>query len=172
MKPFIIAHRANLEGPDPKTENTPEAIQKCIEAGIDIELDIWYKDGKFFLGHDEPKIEFDIINYNFYPIKVFVHCKTIETYVKFKQKRSNFYEFSAFIHDKDMATLTSDGNIWTYPGQPLFKESIAVMPEYVSKQYQRDTEFLFKNNEITGVCSDYPLEWKELLQENKENEHE
>ncbi len=38
----IIAHRANLNGPDHETENTPASINKAIKLGFDVEVDIWY----------------------------------------------------------------------------------------------------------------------------------
>ena len=43
----LIAHRGNVNGPDPLTENTPEKIESAITAGYDVEIDIWYdEEGK------------------------------------------------------------------------------------------------------------------------------
>ena len=54
----LIAHRGNVNGPDPLTENTPEKIESAIAAGYDVEIDIWYdEEGKLWLGHDEPTYE-------------------------------------------------------------------------------------------------------------------
>ena len=36
----LIAHRGNIDGPNPETENTPEQIVKCIDQGYDVEVDI------------------------------------------------------------------------------------------------------------------------------------
>ncbi len=112
MKPRIISHRANLHGPNPNTENTIEAIKECIEAKVDLELDIWYKNGSFFLGHDAPKIEFDPFSFDFDTSYVWFHCKTIETLDNLYklhfwagQHWNNQYRF--FFHDKDDMTLTS-----------------------------------------------------------------
>ena len=38
----LIAHRANINGPDSSTENSPDQIDKCIEQGYDVEVDIRY----------------------------------------------------------------------------------------------------------------------------------
>lgn len=172
MKPYIIAHRANLEGPDPKTENTLESIQKCIEAKVDIELDIWYQDGKFFLGHDEPKLEFDPFTYNFGDSYIWFHCKSIKTMNELTidsffegQNYRNQYNF--FFHDKDDMTLTSKGDFWTYPGKELTVRSIAVMPEYISFFYESEVLKRLSENKLKGICSDYPLEWVEKLENNK-----
>ena len=170
MKSTIIAHRANLYGPNPNTENTIEAIQDCIKHDIDMELDIWYKNGKFYLGHDEPRLEFDPFTYNFEKVYVWFHCKTIETLdklltVQFYRSQNYSNQYAVFFHDKDATTLTSENNFWTYPGKDLFKKSIAVMPEYVSKEYEKYTKELFLNNMIAGVCTDYSLEWVQLRKE-------
>jgi hypothetical protein len=37
----IIAHRGNLYGPDPETENTIEQAERCFAICFDVELDIW-----------------------------------------------------------------------------------------------------------------------------------
>ena len=38
----LIAHRGNINGPNPETENTVNQIDKCIEEGYDVEIDLWY----------------------------------------------------------------------------------------------------------------------------------
>ena len=49
----IIAHRANINGPSSKNENTTYQIEKCIKLGFDVEIDIRVIKGKFYLGHDK-----------------------------------------------------------------------------------------------------------------------
>ena len=36
----LIAHRGNLNGPNPLTENDPTRITYCIEEGYDVEIDV------------------------------------------------------------------------------------------------------------------------------------
>lgn len=169
MKPRIIAHRANLNGPNPSTENTLDAIQICMWEGLDIELDIWYIDGKYFLGHDSPKTEFDFREYKFeLDTKLYLHAKTIETLQALLKMQIDIYGHDCFIHDKDIATLTFCNKIWTYPGQELFKSSIVVMPEYQPRQYRDQVKELYLNEELYGICTDFPLEWLEL-QKEKDN---
>jgi hypothetical protein len=37
-------------------ENSPDYIWRAIQAGYNVEVDVWFVDGKFKLGHDEPTI--------------------------------------------------------------------------------------------------------------------
>lgn len=172
MKPNIIAHRANLHGPSPDTENTLEAIQKCIELNIDMELDLWYREGKFFLGHDKPTTEFDLLNYNFNNSFVWFHCKDIKTLqqaytIGFYTGQKWGDQYSYFFHDKDDMTLTTKLEFWTYPGKYLSWRSIAVLPDYETAEYERLVEELCVTDRIKGICTDYPLKWLKLIKKEK-----
>ena len=37
---LLIAHRGNINGPDKAKENHPDYINKAIEAGYNVEIDI------------------------------------------------------------------------------------------------------------------------------------
>ena len=54
----LIAHRGNLEGKDLR-ENAPEFLQSAIDKGFDIEVDIRYINGEWWLGHDGPQYQID-----------------------------------------------------------------------------------------------------------------
>jgi glycerophosphoryl diester phosphodiesterase len=51
--PEILAHRGNLTGPAPVTENTLPAIEACVSRGWGVEIDI-RRDagGRFYISHD------------------------------------------------------------------------------------------------------------------------
>ena len=51
---IYIAHRGLFNGPDKEKENSPAQINQALFKGYDVEVDVWFKDGKWFLGHDEP----------------------------------------------------------------------------------------------------------------------
>ena len=51
---FFISHRGNLQGSEPNRENTERQIVRCINLGFDVEIDIWYLNDTYWLGHDEP----------------------------------------------------------------------------------------------------------------------
>jgi hypothetical protein len=49
---IIISHRGNLYGPDKENENKPDQIQKVLNLGYYVEIDVWFIDEKLYLGHD------------------------------------------------------------------------------------------------------------------------
>ncbi len=54
---ILISHRGNITGANPSRENSPDYIQEALEADYNVEIDVWYKDKKWNLGHDEPQYE-------------------------------------------------------------------------------------------------------------------
>ena len=77
---FLISHRGNLSGRDVKLENNPTQIQKVLDLGYHCEIDVWYINGVFLLGHDFPTIavsEYDLEN-----SKLWCHAKTVESLQK------------------------------------------------------------------------------------------
>ena len=145
----LIAHRANIDGPNSDTENSPDKIQECIEDGYDVEIDVRYdpKTERLWLGHDEPQ----------YPLTwwwlagranyLWIHCKDITTLHAFSNGTSGY---NYFWHQNDDFTLTSKRYIWTYPGKPYTSRSVIVMPEWNNLKW--DT---LKVTNCYGVCSDH-----------------
>ena len=52
---FFISHRGNLEGPIRSEENKIDYINNAINQNFDVEIDVWFKNNNFYLGHDEPQ---------------------------------------------------------------------------------------------------------------------
>ena len=49
----ILAHRANLSGPDPTSENSPDATQRALELGFGLETDLRRDPhNRFYIAHD------------------------------------------------------------------------------------------------------------------------
>jgi hypothetical protein len=139
-------------GPDRALENNPEQIKQSLSQGFDCEVDVRYIDSNWILGHDTPDYP---IEYSFLEQPgLWIHTKNLEAlYLLGADSKLNF-----FWHQEDEFTLTSQGYIWTYPGNPLTMNSVCVMPEW------NDPEF-FDINELDccGICSDYVGKIKELL---------
>lgn len=146
----IIAHRANINGPSSKDENTLSNVEKCIELGYDVEIDIRLINGKLFLGHDKGTQMIDEKELNRIKENSWIHCKNIEA-ITFFSNTSNKYNF--FWHENDSYTLTSKGYIWAYPGQKLSNSCICVMPEV---KYSREEFSYLREMQIAGICTDYP----------------
>lgn len=139
---IIIAHRGNLNGPNPDKENHPDYIMEAFKSGFDVEIDLRLIDNKLYLGHDIPQYE---INKDFLFLSgLWIHCKNIEA-LRFLLEYKQYLNF--FFHDKDNCTLTSQGFIWTYPKNLLItNKSIAVMPELVPK---------WDYSNAFGICTDF-----------------
>ena len=142
---IYISHRGNLKGRNVERENEPEYIDEAINAGFDVEIDMWWVDGRVYLGHDEPKYEVD----NEWLVdrvdKLWVHCKNVEL---LNWIRSTILHY--FWHEEDTLTLTSKQHIWVYPGKQQIIGSIAVMPEIHND----------KINKCKGICSDFVQDYK------------
>ena len=144
----LISHRGNLEGPNPERENHPDYIMEAIQAGYDVEIDVWFKDGKFYLGHDEPQYLFPYDLLNGYYNKLWIHCKDMESLSNLNELDSNGSKLNYFSHENDLGVLTSRGYIWS---ANLYKRGILVMPEVFEKE---------PNEHTLGICSDYITKYK------------
>lgn len=147
---ILISHRGNLNGRLESSENQPDYIDLALSNGFDVEIDVWFKNGIIWLGHDKPQYAIEIkwiLNRN---KNLWIHCKNIEAILYFKELE---YDINYFWHQEDDLTLTSMGFLWTYPGKKLTKYSIAVMPEI--KQFD-DIGISY------GICSDYIERYKDL----------
>lgn len=120
-------------------ENRPDYIDKAVDLGFDVEVDLWSYDNQFFLGHD----------FGTYPIApdwllerkdhLWIHAKNEEALERLMSTKLHY-----FWHESDLATLTSRGFVWVYPGRQPINGSIAVLPEL-----HRDP-----TKGCIGICSD------------------
>jgi len=145
---ILISHRGNIDGSNPELENKPSYIAKAIELGYQCEVDVWFVDGKFMLGHDEPTYEFPFELIESFHNKLWLHCKDTASLSKLNQIDRIGSNLNYFSHDKDMGVLTSKGYIWS---TNLYDGGILVMPEAFDKQPIDTT---------VGVCSDIISKYK------------
>ena len=141
----IISHRGNINGPEPEKENSPKQIDFAIEKGYDVEVDVWYskKDNVYSLGHDNPEYDIDKEFLIKRRDKLWCHAKNIDSLFEML-----LLDLNCFWHQSDDVVLTSRGQMWTYPGKKLTKNSICVMPEL---NYSFDSL-----PSCLGYCTDYP----------------
>lgn len=138
----IISHRANLYGKDLKTENNPSQIDKVIEMGFDVEIDLRVVNGTIYLGHDLPQYPIDFKWLEERENKLWIHAKDYDCVSFLKKTNLNW-----FWHDKDDMTLTSHGIIWSNIDK-YFNGGITV------SLYHRELP-----DYILGVCTDEPLKY-------------
>ena len=138
---ILIAHRGNIFGPRPEYENMPYHIEEAIHLGYDVEIDVWYFNNSFWLGHDTMSYQ---INYKFllkYQKNLWCHAKSA-----LALKELMVLNMHCFFHDKDDMTLTSRNYIWVHPTyKSLNSYCIIVHPE------KHGVNFRY----AAGVCSDY-----------------
>jgi hypothetical protein len=139
----IISHRANLSGQDKELENNPDQISKVISLGFDVEVDAWFLDGKWFLGHDEPQYA---VSSDFFANKMWIHCKNPPAISELCQINRNL---NFFWHETDKMTLTSHVVPWCYPGI-FVRNGITVVLEPPEGNQILD---------VAGICTDFPILW-------------
>lgn len=144
---ILISHRGNINGRFESYENEPNYIDLTLKKGYEVEIDVWYKDGHLWLGHDKPQYGITLEWINKRKSKLWIHCKNIEAIEYFN---SLCDACNYFWHQEDTLTLTSKGYIWVYPGKQPVKNSIAVMPELFNDE----------TSHCLGICSDYIQNYK------------
>ena len=146
---ILISHRGNLNGPNEERENSLDYIDEAIKAGYEVEIDLWSREGKLYLGHDAPQYLVSIEWLESRLTKLWIHCKNIEA-LELLHWFKNMKHLNYFWHETDTVTLTSRGYIWAYPGKQPIIDSIAVMPELRGDVIQQ----------CLGICSDYIKNYK------------
>lgn len=140
----IISHRGNYAGPRPDRENKPSYIDTAISMGLEVEVDVWEKDGSLFLGHDGPET---LVNANWISNRIsrlWLHCKNLEA----AQSLSHIPRAKFFCHSSDPYVLTSTGHIWVHdPRLPI--DSSCIVPCFGD-----DCPFDLDANVPYAICTD------------------
>ena len=115
-----------------------------MQLGLDVEIDVWCHDGIWELGHDFPIYE---INFNqLMNKKLWCHAKNLEALTKMLTFQPSI---NCFWHQSDNYTLTSNGYIWTYPGNKLTDKSIVVLTNEFDNFYNKK-----ELKKCYAICSD------------------
>jgi hypothetical protein len=140
----IISHRGNLDGRKPECENNPTYIQQALDLGFDVEIDVWFVDGEFFLGHDSAIYHVESSWILGRAASLWCHAKNIEA----MEQLLLMDDVICFWHETDKMTLTSSGILWMYPGNYNHKAITVELdePKNIPK--------------VWGICTDYPSLWK------------
>jgi hypothetical protein len=142
---IIISHRGNLDGRNLECENNPTYIQQALDQGYDVEVDVWYIDDRFFLGHDTPTY---LVEPSWFERKaLWCHAKNIEAFEKMLELKIH-----CFWHENDKYTLTNKGIPWCFPENYHTKGITVIL----------DKNTIPPKN-IGGICTDYPLYYSKLL---------
>ena len=156
---ILISHRGNVDRIIPERENDPKYIIEAISKGFNVEIDVWFVNNKFKLGHDKPQYDFPHELLEHQASKLWLHCKNLEAVSQFNILDSTGTYLNYFWHQKDDVTLTSKGWIWAYPGKQPIKGSIAVMPELNNDDL----------TQCTGICSNNIIKYKNEIKRSSNN---
>lgn len=142
----IISHRGNINGIVPEKENRPSYIDCAIQLGYDVEVDIRYIDGAFYLGHDMPDYEVSSPWIQIRSSNVWYHCKNSEA----AYQLSLLNKINYFCHSNDTFVLTSTRHLWVHDLSLVTQNSIIPLLDLDSiNQYQNYTN-------VYAICTDYP----------------
>jgi hypothetical protein len=141
-----ISHRGNLTEVNPARENSPDYLLEAIAADFDVEVDVWFVDGKIMLGHDAPTYEVDL---NFIKNERFwCHAKNAEA-LEFMLANS----VHCFWHENDQRVLTSRGYVWTYPYKQIINNAVVVILD-------KELDYAYVSRAV-AVCGDFVQSWRQ-----------
>tara|TARA_R110001592_G_scaffold330577_1_gene612794 strand:- start:4178 stop:4594 length:417 start_codon:yes stop_codon:yes gene_type:complete len=135
----IISHRGNLYGREVDNENKPEFIMEALRK-FEVEVDVWFVNDSWFLGHDKPQY---LVDLNFFNQRMWLHCKNMEAFSELSKTDGLNY----FWHENDKVTITSLGVPWCNLGTYI-DSGITVIFEHKSNLPK-----------CLGVCTDYPMDY-------------
>ena len=154
----IISHRGNLTGSISDQENHPSYIQIAIDSGYEVEVDVWFVDEQFYLGHDKPQHFIDDSWLKDRSSLLWCHAKNQEALEQLWGMNLLLGTINYFWHENDRMTLTSHGIPWLFPGN--YSEL------GVTVHLDKPDSFFHK---MFGVCTDYPISWQSAVSTYKEN---
>ena len=152
-KKRLISHRGNLDGKSTSQENNPNYIDIALSKGYDVEIDLWFYNDNFYLGHDGATYLVELNWLVERSLRLWVHCKDLKTIEELKrlEYENGINSIHYFYHENDDTTITSQGKLWVYPGKQPIQYSIAVMPEIHNEDVSK----------CMGICSDVIEKYKE-----------
>lgn len=154
---IYISHRGNINGRYFDRENRSDYINNALNEGFDVEIDVWFTDNQWWLGHDEPTYKTGTSIFK--NPKIWAHVKNPEALLKIQEvdvdsiiynKQSVHY----FWHDGDDYAITSKGYVWCHKDAITLPNSIAVLPEAEYGGFETDL------SHCRGICSDTILYYK------------
>lgn len=143
----FIAHRGNIDGIIEVRENSPDYIDEAIEKGYDVEIDLRTKEGKLFLGHDDPQYPVTIEWLRDRRNHLWIHAKDYES-LRFLSTTNLQY----FYHTSEAYTLTSNGYIWSHD----FSNKMTNM--CIVPLLSKEEVTAYNQKDFFAVCSDFILD--------------
>lgn len=135
-----------MNGRNSEQENHPSYIRAAIDAGYDVEVDVWCVDTEFYLGHDYPQYQVCDTWLKELQDVLWCHAKNPEALEQMLAAGLH-----CFWHENDRFTLTSKAIPWCYP-ENFVCGGVAVL--------RNDSSKLPISVDLYGVCTDHPSQYK------------
>jgi 3-deoxy-D-manno-octulosonate 8-phosphate phosphatase (KDO 8-P phosphatase) len=132
-------------------ENSPGYILNAAK-NFSVEIDVWYIDNKYFLGHDKPQYEVD--KFFLFKERFLIHAKSMETFFEL----SKYSQIETFFQSQDDISMTTKNRI------VIHGRNETIIDDHRSNIWvdldgmTRIHELGVKNNLLT----DYPLNYNEI----------
>ena len=142
--PQKIAHRGLIDGPNHQAENSMTTITEWCRQGRASEIDIWWHQGRFWIGHDEPRepVSPEFLRSEY----LWIHAKNpAALYHLQKLSNEKGWGLRIFYHTDEDYVLTTTGDTIIYPGLPDMEGWTYMMPEMAS----------MIPSVAAKICSDY-----------------
>lgn len=157
-------------------ENTHRQIEEALCLGFDVEIDVSWYNGKFYLGHDFPNEDLEITDLQKWSKinQIFVHCKTIRTVQSLCANvitstilGIDLGNVIPFYHQEDPCILLMNGQVWVHPNNMLYAmdyntmNTIFVLPSMTDFNPNTPYNTL---KDCWAICTDWPAVLKKDLE--------
>ena len=142
----LISHRGNITGPIDDKENRPSYIDCAIQLGYEVEVDLRYINGQFWLGHDYPQYKIEKTWMDIRKDKIWYHCKDKESALELIRLD---FGIKFFCHSQDDFVLTNTNHLWVHNLNGLLNTS-CIIPLLGIDDIDH-----YSGSEVYGVCTDY-----------------
>jgi len=142
-----IAHRGLMDGPNQRMENTPEQVCFALYCEFDVEIDLWWHEGQWMMGHEKPEHRIEHETLQRYDDKLWLHCRDVDTLSKALECK-----FNCFANDEDLIVVTSQGYLWSQHPKHWGSGVIAVKPELYRMQFDLSL--------ADGICTNQPESYR------------
>lgn len=141
---IYISNRGNLAGKHPDEENKPDYIERALENGVCVKIDIWVIKNKTVTGTEHPSTG---INLNLFDKeKLLIQARNPTALLHLLEEG-----YHCFWRESDNLIMTNRNFILSYAGS-IFPKSIIMLPE---------ENAIITNNDYMGICSDFISGWIE-----------
>lgn len=133
----LISLRGNTNGKDTQNENKPYVVSELLKTGLHCWVDVWYHEGKLYLGTDEPK----------YPVKPY--------FVNMFSLWCNAMNFETLIELKRLKAV----NYFQYIGAPLLTNNGHILSDRIYDGWESTTvvitdDVIYTKLPLKGIISD------------------